>query len=150
MFACIIGPNLHHSSPYFWVITLIFSVYISFSLRCQSHGHNNQPFVNHTLWIPKEISKTIQGMHVMCESRKIYSSIGLEKTNSHPIQWTTFIQRQRRLRNVQLINNGWIAVSHVCMHNWCKPSPFQSLFMGHHSHFLCPYIFFIKVSESWT
>jgi hypothetical protein len=128
----------------------IFFVYISFSLRCPSHGHNNQHFVNHTLWIPKEISKTIQGMHVMCESRKICNSIGLKKTNSHRIQWTTFIQGQRRLRNVQLINYGKIAMSHVCMHNWSKPSPFQSLFMGHHSHFLCLYIFFIKVCESWT
>jgi hypothetical protein len=153
-FACIIGPNPPHSSPYLWVITHTFSVCISFSLRCPTHGHNKQPFVNHTLWIPKENSKTIQGMHVMCESRKICSSIGLEKTNSHPIQWTTFIHQQRRLRNVQLINYGKIAMSRVLValipiNNCSKPSLLVLIFGSSLTLYLCM-IFSIKVSESWT
>jgi hypothetical protein len=99
-FACIISPSLHHSSPYFWVITHTFSVYISFSLRCPSHGHNNQPLVialvniYHTLWIPKEISKTIQECMWKQENLQ-FDRIGKGKTIE--LRCYAFIQRQPKI-----------------------------------------------------
>jgi hypothetical protein len=42
-------------------------------------GHNNQRFVNRTLWIPKEISKTIQGTHVMWKENLKLDRIGKDK-----------------------------------------------------------------------
>jgi hypothetical protein len=51
-------------------------------------GHNNQRFLNHTLRISKEIFKMIRGMHVMCESKKICSRIGLEKQEN----WITLLR----------------------------------------------------------
>jgi hypothetical protein len=47
-------------------------------------GHKR--LVNHTLWIPKKIFKT--KMHVMCESRKICSRIGLKKQEN----WITLLR----------------------------------------------------------